>query len=87
MGSDMTDGVSLYCSAARQNIVKAPRPQHCSSKASPTTESEKADALPSTPFSDEDWRERIARAKQAREDGRKARQGKPLTFRTRYDIV
>lgn len=87
MGNDMTDGVSQYCSAARQNIVNAPRPQHCSSKASPTAESQKADALPRIPFPDEDWRERIARARQAREEGRKARQGKPLTFRTRYDIV
>lgn len=48
----------------------------------PETDSKRADALPSVPFSDEDWRERIARAKQAREEGRKARRGKPLTFRT-----
>ena len=27
-----------------------------------------------------DWQERIERAKQAREDGRKARAGKPSTF-------
>lgn len=48
--------------------------------------SKKADALPSVPFPDEDWRERIARAKQAREEGIEARRGKPLTFRTKYDF-
>ena len=29
---------------------------------------------------DEDWRERIERAKSAREDGKKARGGKSVTF-------
>ena len=29
---------------------------------------------------DPDWRERIERAKSAREDGRKAREGKPVVF-------
>ena len=28
-----------------------------------------------------DWRERIEIAKRAREDGKKARKGKPMTFR------
>ena len=50
------------------------------------TESKKADVLPTVPFLDEDWRERIAHAKQARKEGQKARQGKPLTFRTKYNI-
>ena len=30
---------------------------------------------------DPDWRERIELAKRAREDGQKARKGKPVTFR------
>lgn len=30
---------------------------------------------------DPDWRERIELAKRAREDGKKARKGKPVTFR------
>ena len=29
---------------------------------------------------DEDWRERIEKAKSAREDGKRAREGKPATF-------
>lgn len=29
---------------------------------------------------DPDWQERIERARSAREDGRKARQGKPIVF-------
>ena len=37
-------------------------------------------------FPDKDWRERIERAKQARQEGRAARRGKPLTFRTKYSI-
>ena len=50
------------------------------------TEAERAPALGSVPFPDKGWRERIARAKQARQEGKKARQGKPLTFRTKYNI-
>ena len=49
-------------------------------------ESKGAAALKSVPFPDKDWRERIARAKQARQDGKDARRGKPLTFRADYDI-
>lgn len=37
-------------------------------------------------FPDKDWRERIERAKQARQEARIARRGKPLTFRTSYII-
>ena len=33
------------------------------------------------PVRGEDWRERIARARKAREEGKKAREGKPATFR------
>ena len=61
-------------------------PLETASTETSTTESKETDALPNVPFADEDWRERIARAKQARKEGRKARQGKPLTFRTRYNI-
>lgn len=49
-------------------------------------ESKPAAALDGVPFPDKDWRERIARAKQARQEGREARRGKPLTFRTKYNI-
>ncbi len=45
-----------------------------------------APALVRVSFPDEDWRERIARAKQAREEGKKARQGKLLTFRMNHRI-
>lgn len=31
---------------------------------------------------DPDWQERIERARNAREEGRKARQGKPIVFRS-----
>lgn len=33
------------------------------------------------PIHERDWRERIARARKAREEGKKAREGKPATFR------
>lgn len=35
---------------------------------------------PKPPAYDLDWSERIQRAKRAREEGRKAREGKPATF-------
>lgn len=50
------------------------------------TEPKGSAALEGVPFPDNDWRERIERAKQARQDGREARRGKPLTFRTKYNI-
>ena len=34
------------------------------------------------PVRGEDWSERVARARKAREEGKKAREGKPATFRT-----
>ena len=34
------------------------------------------------PVRGEDWSERIARARKAREEGKKAREGRPATFRT-----
>ena len=35
---------------------------------------------------DPDWRERIELAKRAREEGKKAREGKPITFRMSYPL-
>lgn len=35
---------------------------------------------PSPPSYDSDWLRRVERAKSAREDGRKAREGKPIVF-------
>ena len=52
----------------------------------PAPEATPAPAVVCDSFPDEDWRERIARAKQERQEARKARQNKPLTFRTRYGI-
>lgn len=52
----------------------------------PGSEMKPAPALVGDSFPDEDWRERIARAKQARREGQKAREGKPLVFRTNYSI-
>lgn len=49
-------------------------------------EAKRAPALGGVPFPDKDWRARIERAKEARREGKRARQGKPLTFRTKYDI-
>ena len=49
-------------------------------------EAKRASALGGVPFPDKDWRARIERAKEARREGKKARKGKPLTFRTKYDI-
>lgn len=34
------------------------------------------------PVREQDWSERIARARKAREEGKKAREGRPATFRT-----
>lgn len=64
------------------------RKANCESGQVPQSEPESkpAAALDSVPFPDKDWRERIARAKQARQEGREARRGKPLTFRTKYNI-
>lgn len=50
------------------------------------TKSKGSDVLGGVPFPDEDWRERIEHAKQARREGKEARRGKPLTFRTKYNI-
>ena len=37
-------------------------------------------ALSPPPGYDEDWHEKVERAKRAREEGRKAREGKPVVF-------
>ena len=38
--------------------------------------------VPSPPSYDPDWRRRVERARIAREEGRKAREGKPIVFPT-----
>lgn len=47
----------------------------------PLDESESALRPLSNTASDSDWHERVTLAKQAREFGKKARKGKPITFR------
>ena len=61
-------------------------PQEIAEAAKPVLESEHSRSRVRVSFPDEDWRERIERAKQARRDGQIARQGKPLTFRTQPSI-
>ena len=49
----------------------------------PDSERPNNDAVPAVkppPTYDPDWRERIARAKREWEEGRKAREGKPIVF-------
>lgn len=61
-----------------QEVAESPKP---------VLESERSPARArGVSFPDKDWRERIERAKQARQEARIARQGKPLTFRTKHGI-
>lgn len=53
----------------------------------PVLESERSPARArGVSFPDKDWRERIERAKQARQEAQIARRGKPLTFRTKHAV-
>ena len=47
----------------------------------------KPDSVPDLLAYDADWHERIERAKRAREEGKKARQGKPATFQTHRTLT
>ena len=46
-----------------------------------------APALSPVPGCDPDWKKRIERAKWAREEGRKAREGKPMVFSSSRTLI
>lgn len=78
MDSESTTGVGIASCDTGQEDADATKPA-LESECSPVR-------THGVSFPDKDWREHIERAKQARQEGRAARRGKPLTFRTKYRI-
>ncbi len=50
----------------------------------PTTDTDATPAVKRPRQYDPDWREKVERAKREWEEGRKAREGKPMVFSTEY---